>query len=302
MAESSKKQVLSRRTLFGVAGGAAGLLIAKKVVSGAEAAPASAAQAAPVPGLAPQVATTGTISTTQQGTAVVPEGQAAAQAFAAPTVGLASPAEDKRRVASTDPAVPGPEADKRLLAPEPTVMPAPGPSADDKRVVAENIVPPEEAFRLPTPADDKRRAGSPDEATGPAPRNFVAASTPVLELLAPLKPGDQVYDWTVVAIHDVNMGAVPVILADKNGAKFQVDILRRDTKKGAPHSVADAHGLSLFLANNGNGKKTSDEAKGLGVVALATVLSRRAHKAPAGLLTWRERVSLFPKGEYKAPV
>jgi hypothetical protein len=293
MAESSKKQVLSRRTLFGVAGGAAGLIIAKKVVS-----PAAPAASSPVAvGGVTQSVAPGNVAqvSAQAGQSAV----AQPSQFAAPTIALSSPVEDKRLAPAAE-AVPGPEADKRLYPDAPVVAP-PVVVADGYRV-SETVVPPEDVVRLPTQADDKRRAGSPNEAQGPVARTFVSASTPVLDLLAPLKPGAQVYDWTVVAIHDVSMGAVPVILADKSGSKFQVDILRRDTKKGAPRSVADAHGLSLFLANNGNGQKASDESKGLGVVALATVLSRRANKAPAGLLTWRERVALFPKGEYKLPV
>jgi len=197
--------------------------------------------------------------------------------------------------------VPRPAVPERVVA-EPVVseMVVPRPVVAD-RVVAGPIV--SERVEEFTPADDKRLIGSPDEAHGPAPVVFAAATASVMELLAPLKPGDRVHDWTFVAAHDVSMGAVPVILADKHGKKFQVDILRRDRQRGAPLSVADTPTLSLFLANEGHGNKASDEAKGLGVVALATVLGKQEKRAmPAGLLTWRQRLSRFPKGEYKTSV
>jgi hypothetical protein len=129
------------------------------------------------------------------------------------------------------------------------------------------------------------------------------ASQSVLELFAPLKKGSKVYDWTVVAIHGVHMGAIPVILQDGSGDRFQVDVCLKDNASGAPHAVASTSHLSFFLANSGDGRTPSDEVHGLGAIALATVLSRReSNGTPPGMLTLRQRSLSFPDGGYAVPV
>jgi len=129
------------------------------------------------------------------------------------------------------------------------------------------------------------------------------ANQSVLELFSPLKAGSKVYDWTIVAIHGVHLGAVPVIMEDKTGDRFQVDVCLKDNASGAPHAVASTSRLSFFLANSGDGSTPSDEVHGLGAIALATLLSRReSGGTPEGLLTLRQRMASFPDGGYAIPV
>jgi hypothetical protein len=127
-----------------------------------------------------------------------------------------------------------------------------------------------------------------------------APTQQVRQLLSPLRPGARLYGWTVVSIHDVHMGAIPVILQDADGRRFQVDILRKHGE--GPRAVADTEKFSVFLANSGNGLTPSNESHGLGAIALATVLTRGEKRGvPGGVMTLRERSRRFPNGSYAAP-
>ena len=231
---SSGKKGLTRRSLLSIAGGAAGLLTAKKIVGrGGPAVATPAAPAAPAP---------------------------VAEVAAA----LSSPAPVQTPV----------DAKSATLA-QSSISTAPA------RVELKPVT---------LPVDDNNVA-----------YDLPEAGQAVLDLLRPLRPGSRLYGWTVVSIHDVHMGAIPVILQDAFGRKFQVDICRKDEL--GPRAVADTERFSLFLANSGNGRTPSDESHGLGAIALATVLSRREQRGlPSGVMTLRERSRRFPNGSYAAPV
>ncbi|HZS36859.1 MAG TPA: hypothetical protein VFF06_08535 [Polyangia bacterium] len=117
----------------------------------------------------------------------------------------------------------------------------------------------------------------------------------------PLTEGAAIDRWTVVAIHDVSSGGIPVVMATAGGEKFQVDVLRRDER--AP-GVANTRSLSLYLHNQGDGRAASHEEHGLGAMALALALEEReAAGAPLPpLLTLAERNARFPRGAFSVKV
>lgn len=106
--------------------------------------------------------------------------------------------------------------------------------------------------------------------------------------------------WTIVAVHPARMGAIPVVLATASGARFQVDVLRRDSDPTQPLGVGNTAALSLFLANRGDGRTSTDEEHGLGAMALADALREREarHTVPAALSTLGERALRYPTGAY----
>lgn len=126
-----------------------------------------------------------------------------------------------------------------------------------------------------------------------------AASTPVLGLFNGLRVGSKVADCTIVAIHDIHMGAIPVILETGSGRRFQVDVLRRDAQGKGPAGVASARSFELFVANRGTGGSKTREDQGLAIRALAESLEG---SAPRSLLTLRQRNSRFPRGGFAVPV
>lgn len=135
-------------------------------------------------------------------------------------------------------------------------------------------------------------------ATRPATVNS-AASAPlpadpaVQGLFGDLTPGQRLDRWSIVAVHAVRFGAIPVVLEGVDGSRFQVDVLRRDV---AFPGVGNTEGLSVFVANRGNGSIPTPEDEGLGAMALAQALHQREQAgatAPA-LLTLSERQVRFP--------
>jgi hypothetical protein len=155
------------------------------------------------------------------------------------------------------------------------------------------------AEALQVPADDApaevvspaHADGALVDSTEPAP-----PSEAVRAMFGRLREGDVVGTCTIVAIHDVLMGAVPVVLETRRGHRFQVDILRRDHAKRSPAGVANTRAYSFYLSNGGSGGTKTREEMGLGVIALATALRGRAAAAPGELLTLRQRHSRFPQG------
>jgi hypothetical protein len=127
----------------------------------------------------------------------------------------------------------------------------------------------------------------------------VSASA-VQALFGSLRPGARVGRWTVVAIHEVRLGAIPVQLATADGDTFQVDVHRRDEDPLAPSAPANTPSLSLYLVNNGVGSTATHEEHGLGAMALADALAEReAAGAPVpALLTLRQRTAYYPGGVF----
>lgn len=159
------------------------------------------------------------------------------------------------------------------------------------------------ARRAPDPsAAASREAHAPtfDEVATPP----VPAGPEVRALFGGIREGMTIGRWRIVAIHDVRMGAIPVVMSAADGSTFQVDVLRRDRTRFGRSGVADTSSLSLFLSNGGRGSTPTMEEHGLGVMALARALAwRESHGAAIPpLLTWNERRILFPGGEYRVLV
>jgi hypothetical protein len=113
-----------------------------------------------------------------------------------------------------------------------------------------------------------------------------------------LEAGTRIDRWTVVAVHEPRMGAIPVVLATADGRSYQVDVLARDD--AGPRGVAQTQRFALFVANNGDGALATDEEQGLGALALAAALGERERtlaQSPA-LLTMNERAARYPDGGF----
>ncbi len=137
--------------------------------------------------------------------------------------------------------------------------------------------------------------------TAPSTRQAPSASADVRAFLGSLTSGTRIGSWTVVSVHGIHLGAIPVVLADAHGRPFQVDVLRRDLAPDARPALSNTPHLSLFLSNRGDGCTVTDEAQGLATLALGTALAERERvgaTVPSGLLTLRERRDRHPLGDY----
>jgi hypothetical protein len=135
-------------------------------------------------------------------------------------------------------------------------------------------------------------------------RETLGQLTGASETMAPfaLRPAERIGRWTVVEVHPVRFGAVPVILADGDGEQFQIDVLRRDGHPDAPVGVGQTDTLSVYLSNRGDGDTATREEHGLGALALAAALDRREAQIPDGLLTFAERAAMHPRAAYSVPL
>jgi hypothetical protein len=119
----------------------------------------------------------------------------------------------------------------------------------------------------------------------------------VTAFFGPIRPGARFGECRVAELYPVHLGAIAVVL-EHQGSSFQVDVLKRDD--AGPTPVGATPSLALFIANRGHGERRTDEARGLAVMALADALAEReTHaKAPAGLLSLRERDAKHPGGAF----
>lgn len=120
---------------------------------------------------------------------------------------------------------------------------------------------------------------------------------------ASLAAGRRLDRWTVVRVHPVHLGAVPVVLATEAGQHYQVDVLARDP--AGPDGVATTPALSLFVVDvqaspDSDGKRPTDEEQGLGAMMLAQAL--QAEAPPPGLLTLAQRQQQHPRGSFGVPL
>lgn len=125
---------------------------------------------------------------------------------------------------------------------------------------------------------------------GPTPRArlVVPADGQFMLLGHRLAAGEAVGRGVVEAVLPLTAGAVPVVMRTPAGARFQVDVLRRDA--GGPAAVAETERLALFIANKGDGRTPTDEDQAHAARSLAAWLAARDADDPA-LLGWRERAA-----------
>ncbi len=103
-----------------------------------------------------------------------------------------------------------------------------------------------------------------------------------------LAAGTSIGRGTVEAVLPCTAGAVPVVMRTPDGARFQVDVLRRDPD--GPAAVAETERLGLYIANKGDGRTPTDEAQAHAARSLATWLGER-DADDRELLSWRERAA-----------
>lgn len=128
-----------------------------------------------------------------------------------------------------------------------------------------------------------RASGSP-ESNGPA-RQYLDDLTGA-ELGV---PGEGTY--AIVSVGALERGGVPIVMAAPSGATFRLDVLRADPSE--PHTgIGIRSQVAVYLRNGGDGATPTDEARGLGAMALASILAEHEDAPPAGLLTLGERTAL----------
>jgi hypothetical protein len=103
--------------------------------------------------------------------------------------------------------------------------------------------------------------------------------------------------WSIEKVQAPTLGAIAVVMRTPAGQTFQVDVLARDAQ--AP-GIADTKHFSLFIANSGNGSKSTDEMQARGVKVLAHHLSRteRSGVPLPALMTHAERNGRHPFGNF----
>lgn len=137
-------------------------------------------------------------------------------------------------------------------------------------------------------------------ASRPSPLALPARTPEVDALFGPIGAGTRVGDATIVAVHGVRHGAVPVVL-EQDGRRFAVEVFREEDG-GAP-PIVRAAGLALFLVNDGTGHTPTVETNGLAVVALGRALAARRGSGapmPSGLEARSSRVASL--ASYEIPL
>jgi hypothetical protein len=119
-----------------------------------------------------------------------------------------------------------------------------------------------------------------------------------LAMVEALIPRDlELGGWSIQKVQAPMLGAIPVVMRTPAGESFQIDVLARDSRVAG---VADTKHFSLFVANSGNGSKSTDEWQARGAKVLAHHLSRteRSGAPLPALLTLSERSSRHPFGTF----
>lgn len=93
-----------------------------------------------------------------------------------------------------------------------------------------------------------------------------------------LLPGLRLGPCTLVRLLPIERDALPFELRDPEGNLFVVEAHRHDPKVPG---IARAGSLDVFLVNGGNGTTPTDEARGLGAMALAAILRHRERAGAA---------------------
>ena len=119
-----------------------------------------------------------------------------------------------------------------------------------------------------------------------------------MALVESLIPRDlDVGTWSIEKVHTPRLGAIAVVMRTPTGDAFQVDVLRRDPQVAG---VADTTHFGLFVANSGNGSKSTEEWQARGAKVLAHHIRRTERNGSPlpELMTFSERSSQHPLGSY----
>ncbi len=124
------------------------------------------------------------------------------------------------------------------------------------------------------------------------PEATLVAPSSTAELLRPLGPGSKLGRWTLEELRDVSDGAAALVLRDRAGALFQLDVCARDTTAGAERGPASTEHFEVFLANTGDGSTATHEDHGLAAMALAEVIRGNEQRVGrAEFLTLAQRIA-----------
>jgi hypothetical protein len=101
-------------------------------------------------------------------------------------------------------------------------------------------------------------------------------------------PGTKLHESTLVRVLDERDGALPIVLADRHGTEFEIEVMRFDA---STPGVARAGSLAVYMNNGGNGDTATHEEHGLAAMALGAEIARREARgeAVAKLASLRER-------------
>lgn len=127
---------------------------------------------------------------------------------------------------------------------------------------------------------------------------FDAEAARQLAMVEALIPNNlELGGWSIQKVQAPMLGAIPVVMRTPAGESFQIDVLARDAEIAG---IADTKNFSLFVANSGNGSKTTDELQARGAKVLAHHLSRteRSGTPLPSLLTLTERSRRHPFGTF----
>lgn len=110
--------------------------------------------------------------------------------------------------------------------------------------------------------------------------------------------------WRLEALYSVREGGIPVIMSAANGSRFAVEIFRAsESGDGSPPATAGP--LAIYVVDRGDGNQATDEAAGLGAMALGAALEARLADGapiPQALGTLGERRQRHPAGIFHVPV
>jgi hypothetical protein len=100
--------------------------------------------------------------------------------------------------------------------------------------------------------------------------------------------GTTLHTSAVVRVLGERDGVLPIVIADRHGTEFEVEVMRFDA---ATPGVARAGSLAVYVNNGGDGDTATHEEHGLAAMALATEIARRESRgdAVAKLRSLRER-------------
>jgi hypothetical protein len=119
------------------------------------------------------------------------------------------------------------------------------------------------------------------------------APTARCALLAPLQAGSKLGAWSVDAVSAVHAGAVTVRMRDAAGGTFVVDVCARDDASGTMVGPARTARYDLFVANEGDGDRPTNEDHGRAAMALAEIIRTNEQSVQLhGMLTLRDRLRL----------
>jgi len=111
-------------------------------------------------------------------------------------------------------------------------------------------------------------------------------------LVAPLKVGSQIAGCKLEQIGEFLQGAIGLILSDRSGQRFAIEICARDAE--SPRSPAQTAKFQLYVANEGDGSVPTIEEHGLAAMHLALVIRENESAIDTSdFLSFRERLDLY---------